>query len=197
MDRFSFSGKSKDQRLAARTSFIPAGARCVLEHSNGSALYTYESGDKGEKLYMLTFWGTSARPMHHFRYSTDEKRQAAVWGFRESVDRKEAHKTARHAERQAAPLGLKVGDIVYTSWGYDQTNVDFYAVTRIGTHCAWVRPVAQDSEATGYMSGRCWPAMPIRFIGPETRHHAHNGTVAIKRHHASLATGPKYYSSYA
>lgn len=28
-------------------------------------------------------------------------------------------------------LGVKVGDIFYNSWGYDQTNIDFYKVTRI------------------------------------------------------------------
>lgn len=26
---------------------------------------------------------------------------------------------------------LKAGDILYSSWGYDQTNIDFYAVTQI------------------------------------------------------------------
>ena len=194
MDRFSFSGKSKDQRLTARASFIPAGAKCILEHSNGSALYTYESG---EKPYMVAFWGTSARPMHHYRYTTDEKRQAAVSGFRESVERKETRKAALHAERMTAPLGLQVGDIVNTSWGYDQTNVSFYAVTRLGTRCVWVRPVAQDFEATGSMTGKCWPAMPIRFTGPETRHIAYNGSTSINGHSASITTGPKYFSSYA
>ena len=27
---------------------------------------------------------------------------------------------------------LKVGDILYSSWGYDQTNIDFYEVTKGG-----------------------------------------------------------------
>lgn len=26
---------------------------------------------------------------------------------------------------------IKVGDIFYSSWGYDQTNIDFYQVTRV------------------------------------------------------------------
>lgn len=30
--------------------------------------------------------------------------------------------------KEYAPL--KVGDVLYSSWGYDQTNVDFYVVTR-------------------------------------------------------------------
>lgn len=38
------------------------------------------------------------------------------------VERKEARK---------APTTVKVGDIFYTSWGYDQTNVNFYKVVSV------------------------------------------------------------------
>lgn len=38
------------------------------------------------------------------------------------------------AEARKAPTTYKVGDILTSSWGYDQTNVDFYIVTKtIGT----------------------------------------------------------------
>ena len=26
---------------------------------------------------------------------------------------------------------MKVGDILYSSWGYDQTNIDYYVVTKV------------------------------------------------------------------
>ena len=38
------------------------------------------------------------------------------------VERKEARK---------APHSLKVGDILYSSWGYDQTNINFYQVLKL------------------------------------------------------------------
>jgi hypothetical protein len=38
-------------------------------------------------------------------------------------------------------LGVKVGDVFYNSWGYDQTNIDFYVVTRLSAtgKTAWVK----------------------------------------------------------
>lgn len=46
---------------------------------------------------------------------------------------------------------LKVGDILYTSWGYDQTNVDFYQVVTMTAKSAKIRQVAEtvDSSTRG------------------------------------------------
>jgi hypothetical protein len=37
--------------------------------------------------------------------------------------------------------GVEVGDYFYTSWGYDQTNVDFYKVVRVTATKAELLPV--------------------------------------------------------
>ena len=37
--------------------------------------------------------------------------------------------------------GVKVGDVFYTSWGYDQTNVDFYQVIAITEGGCYIRPI--------------------------------------------------------
>jgi hypothetical protein len=36
---------------------------------------------------------------------------------------------------------MKRGDILYYSWGYDQTNIDFYQVTKTSAHSAWIRRI--------------------------------------------------------
>src|SRR5207245_2848035 len=98
---------------------------------------------------------------------------------------------------------LKVGDILSTCWGYDQTNVEFYAVTRVSGRRTWIREIAADYEQTGFMSGKTWPSMPIRFVGEETMHIAQGqGTsgagIKIQHHYAHLETGREHYtSSYA
>lgn len=35
--------------------------------------------------------------------------------------------------------GGDVGDILYSSWGYDQTNIDFYEVVRRTEKSVWLR----------------------------------------------------------
>lgn len=50
-------------------------------------------------------------------------------------------KVARAIARKA-PTTYKVGDILTASWGYDQTNVDFYLVTKvIGTRTIELREI--------------------------------------------------------
>lgn len=178
-------------RLAAR--YIPKDARCILEHVNGSACYVYEVAGK---FYAIGFWGTSAKSMFHYSYRTEEQRNQAIWNFRESVEHSIEHRAKAKAER-AKPHTFKVGDIVNTSWGYDQTNVDFFVITRTSAACVWVRPIAQDAEAIGYMQERCWPKMPIEMTGPETRHVANAYGFSINGHGASLTTKDCYSSSYA
>lgn len=36
---------------------------------------------------------------------------------------------------------LSVGDIYYTSWGYEQTNIDFYQVVKFNNSYAWVQEI--------------------------------------------------------
>lgn len=37
--------------------------------------------------------------------------------------------------------GVKVGDIFYTSWGYDQTNINVYQVVGITSSGCYIRPI--------------------------------------------------------
>lgn len=39
------------------------------------------------------------------------------------------------ATEVVSKYGIKVGDVLYDSWGYEQTNVEFYKVTKIISAC--------------------------------------------------------------
>lgn len=117
----------------------------------------------------------------------------------------EAYKAKRDAERKAdraKPHPLKVGDILYSSWGYDQTNIDFYQVTRVvGAHTVELRKIAGKDAGggNGYDRGNC-VASPGQFIGePFQKRANHEGTIAIASYaNAYLWDGkPRYWSSYA
>lgn len=56
-------------------------------------------------------------------------------------------------------FGVQVGDIFYDSWGYDQTNIDFYEVVAlVGKSSVKVQQLNQDTRETGFM---CGPTTPI------------------------------------
>lgn len=65
---------------------------------------------------------------------------------------------AERVEKEPAPAAigpkhsLKVGDILVSSWGYDQTNIDYYLVTKLlGSAMVEIREIGKkyvDSETT-------------------------------------------------
>lgn len=61
-----------------------------------------------------------------------------------------------------------VGDILYTSWGWEQTNVDFYEVTRETKASIWVRQIHSVTTEKGPMCGDTVPVLdPKEYISPE------------------------------
>lgn len=98
---------------------------------------------------------------------------------------------------------VKVGDIFYNSWGYDQTNIDWYqvvALTKTGKSVK-VRPIAGKIKETGFMSGESTP-IKGKFTGPAVtkRLGMHSGEPYLPSKYGwtSLWDGkPKYQSWYA
>lgn len=75
------------------------------------------------------------------------------------------YKAEAKAKRNV-PNDVAVGDIFQCSWGYDQTNIDYYEVVKlVGAKMIEVREISRQSVADGDMQGECVPN-PGRFIGP-------------------------------
>lgn len=53
---------------------------------------------------------------------------------------------------------LTVGTVLYSSWGYDQTNIDFYEVVKATAKTVTIRGIKQVRTHDGYMQGSCVPA---------------------------------------
>ena len=51
---------------------------------------------------------------------------------------------------------VAVGDVFYTSWGYDQTNVEFFKVVRSTDKTIWVQETGQVIESSDYGNGDYW-----------------------------------------
>ena len=53
---------------------------------------------------------------------------------------------------------MKQGDIFVSSWGYDQTNVDFYEVVKVAAKTVTLIPIERKVQLKGFM---LYTAMPI------------------------------------
>lgn len=78
-------------------------------------------------------------------------------------------KAVRDAERVKADDRFNVGSILYASWGYDQTNIDFYQVVeRVGKVTMVLRPIG--AETVPGSEGRdCDRVKPVKgdFVAGE------------------------------
>lgn len=78
---------------------------------------------------------------------------------REAVQgRQTARRDAKRQARATFENPYNVGDFLYSSWGYDQTNREFYQVLEVRPTAIFIREVYQDTtDRTGYDSWNCVP----------------------------------------
>jgi len=144
--------------------YIPQGYELIAKDERfGFEVY----GMLSSRIVAICYSGKRSKSDWHFRFQ-DEKRlhakiEESLAGLIDWQERKEKRKVDR-----SRPHDVKVGDVFRCSWGYDQTNIDFYEVTKVLGAMVEVREVGQMSEETGFMSGECVPEKG-RYIGEPMR----------------------------
>ncbi len=148
--------------------YIPKGAVKVAAKDSEAVAYVYE---RAGKFLAIFYRGNAAKCVWHFQYAKAAQREAKlVESFKAEAAVVIAKAVAR-AERAAWVSPYKVGDVFKSSWGYDQTNVDYYECVAVRGKHLIVREIASEGEENGAggLAGRCVP-IPGKFIGEEKRY---------------------------
>jgi hypothetical protein len=143
--------------------YIPEGYTLSWDDQDlGIQIYYKESPRIGG----LCFVGRAVNPTWHYIFKNAEQRQAEVTKTFEWVHAHAERKAARKAEKAKAGVnhGVEVGDVFRSSWGYDQTNIDYYEVISISGKTATFCAISQLIEETAYLQGDCVPVQGS-FIG--------------------------------
>ena len=143
--------------------YIPEGYELSWDDQDlGIQVYYKES----PTISGLCFVGRAVNPTWHYRFKDGQQRINEVTRTFKNVAERAEYKAARKAKAAEASAnhGVKVGDVFRSSWGYDQTNVDYYQVVAVGNKTATFCKIAQLSESDGFLQGNCVPA-PNQFIG--------------------------------
>lgn len=160
-------------RAAERASFwtmyerMHATITHEATHEDGSMVRVYQNATG--KLAVVAFGGTAGKPAFHYSMRSqaiaEDYAARFIAGRAQHVERR----AARKAERGAWKTALQVGTVLRESWGYDQTNIDYYQVIEIspsGRTCV-IREIAARSVGPS-MTGSCWP-LADEFIGKPMR----------------------------
>lgn len=77
---------------------------------------------------------------------------------------------------------VKVNDIFYSSWGYEQTNIDFFQVVKVMKKSVEIVPINQNKTYTGPMMGQTTPIKDSYNLSEKRRVNVklYNGTPSFK-----------------
>lgn len=155
-----------------RPAYLPPEARDkapFVPEGTDLAIWTWESeGLRGTVYYGIAFAGKANKPLWHYQFRSEASRQKQIDDTIESRKSSLAYKQKQLEERRNFKHGLQVGDILSSSWGYDQTNVNFYEVVEAGDKEVTVREIAQktvrEERGADYVT-----AVPGKYVGPALR----------------------------
>ena len=108
-----------------REQLIPKGAIKITPHDLNVEIYLYERNDIP---YALAFGGKRNKPDLNYRYRSVERREQSIKEYLDGQRATQQHKAEIQSKRKGFKHGYEIGDLLSYSWGYDQTNVDFFQV---------------------------------------------------------------------
>lgn len=178
--------------------FVPKGSIKINDKHSDAVAYLYER--LGHPCVMI-YVGKQTKPIANYRFKSNQAREKTIRETFAARQQRTALKTKHRAERKAETHSLQIGHVLQASWGYDQTNVDFYQVTKIiSPKMVELRKIGStETESTGSMSGKVMP-MIDHFIGePMRKRVGRSGGARIDSvRYANVWNGkPAYESSYA
>lgn len=151
--------------VPTREFYIPKGATKVT-FKNLPKAEVYFKVHSETYTQVMGFYGRAQKPAFHYRYKNMEAARKSVTKWVENLSTNLAAR-AEQKKKDSGPHDVRIGDIFYSSWGYDQTNIYFYQVIGLkGAKTAIIRRIRGTDEQTGFLSGTTMP-VPNSFLARE------------------------------
>jgi hypothetical protein len=149
---------------------IPNNSNEIKRDNLNAVVYSYIN--MHGKLAAVAYQGKSNKATWCYWFGCEADRQKRIDQFFESVRQQQEFIENRKAEKKAFHHGYKPGDILSGSWGYDQTNREFYQVTGVNpaSNSILIRKIG--GHAVGGSGGFMCQDVVVdknKFCGPERR----------------------------
>lgn len=173
---------------------------------NATIYYKINGHEEYVEYIAAGFSGKKDKADFYYRFSNKDKFDHYVDKYinaiKSDIESKLKYKEEKKNKAKAVYDNLNIGDVIYTSWGYDQTNIDFYQVTgKFGSNSLKIRELDDKdvTESNSEISSMAGYKVPIKdkFAGIEKTIRV-IGHLKIDNHIAHIWDGkPMYYSWYA
>ena len=120
------------EKMRAKRIWVPENAREIrIKPLANINFVVYAYNDWNGRPCVQMYRRNALKPLCMYYYPNEEKRTERVKEIVAGYIKEEESKQARRKKTSAGANDIKIGDVFYSSWGYDQTNVDYYEV--VGT----------------------------------------------------------------
>ncbi len=143
--------------------FIPSAAEGdsqisrVVDKATGAVAWLYQS--KKGQICAVGYTARARKPGIHYIFSSEEKRGNRVAEYFDILRTRKAQQEQRRKE-QHQPHNLQLGHVLRTCWGYEQTNVEFFEVTKlVSKTMVELRELSRISKDTAWEQGKSVPKL--------------------------------------
>ena len=145
--------------LQTKSMYTSGYHRMTEWECDGVEFYAKE---KENGMVVQAFIGKQSKPCWRYLYPKTESGSVnlnkRIESTKKSILARALSKIESKKERKNEIENIKAGDILYTSWGYEQTNIDFYKVLdKKGRTIVLQELQKQMTEANSSMSGYVIP----------------------------------------
>ena len=147
-----------------------------------------------EKLSAIGFAGKNRKSNFYYRFRTQEQMTNCIESFVNSIIEAAMKKAAEKAAKKSANAAISaadhfsIGDIIVNSWGWEQTNIEFYIVTAVKGKTITVSEVyGAQVEGSMYAHGMACEVVPTTELKPNGTTYnlrvksGYNGAVALSQ----------------
>ena len=144
--------------------YIDKDAKVIARGPNDAVVYSsiMTSGRNVGKPIGTAFQGKRGKPDWNYIFQNQERLDKHIAQWFKDIESRMEYMGERKISRTtpATEQRLVPGTILYSSWGYDQTNIDFYRVVRRTGSYVWLAPMGShaidDSHVVphGVLSGK-------------------------------------------
>jgi hypothetical protein len=151
-----------------QTRWIPKDSTLVTREGINGIVYTSTfTGIDGVLRYSaIGYRGKSSKISFNYSFRNEAQMNTHIDEFFSGIKSYQDYQEGKRAERKAFKTTIKPGDILHTSWGYDQTNVEFFQVLTVSNNTITLREIYHNHKETGYMQGQTSPVKD-KFVEAE------------------------------
>ena len=184
-----------------REFYIPKGSKEIKAAKTDAVAYINDYAD-GTKYTAMVFGGKRSKYDKYFGFKTKEARDNYVIKYFTDQENlalsKKKWAEDKKAQAEENQANYQVGDILVSSWGYDQTNIDYYQVIERTAKMATIQKICKEFLDSGYPSEDKVIPLKDAFVGkPKKKKIGTYGITLSSYETASLWDGkPDYETAF-